>query len=72
MSKSYIIGDTVKNDIELAHHTGMKGILVLTGGKNKNEIEQRKLVEMHVDHWIADHALAAVQMIIKKKSPFNS
>lgn len=72
LSKSYVIGDTVKNDIELAHHTGMKGILVLTGGESDNEIEQRKLVGMQLDDWTADHALTAVKMITKKKSPFNS
>lgn len=67
VSKSFLIGDTVINDIELAHKVNMKGILILTEDeeRNKREIDKVKCKAIIVP--IISNPLAAVQVILNEK-----
>lgn len=63
LNKSYVVGDTVKNDIGLAQAVGAKSILVLTGdGKESLENEQKKENGLSPD-FIAENLLDVVKII---------
>ena len=64
IKSSFVIGDMGKNEIVMAHNTGCKGVLVLTGGGKDS-------LGIFRDEWrgyeadiIADNALEAVKKII--------
>ena len=66
IEKSFVIGDMGKNEIVMAHNAGCKGVLVLTGGGRKSLGEFRHTWAEHEADIIAENALEAVKMILRK------
>ena len=69
LSRSYIIGDSIK-DIETGFRVGMPGVLVLTGyGKGEYEYHSSKWSVRPIH--IADNLTAAVNWILSREGRYN-
>ena len=66
IKKCFVIGDMGKNEIVMAHNAGCMGVLVLTGGGRKSLGEFRHTWAEHEADIIAENALEAVKMILRK------
>ena len=60
---SYVIGDMGESDMLLAMNTGMKGILVKTGGGEVSLTSDRELWTETEPYFVAEHVLEAVKYI---------
>lgn len=64
LKASFVIGDMGKNEMIMAHHSGTRGILVLTGAGRGSLEEYRDTWKDYDADYIAENALKAVGWIV--------
>lgn len=65
INECYVVGDSGKNDMLLAHKAGAKSVLVLTGEGINSITETRNLWDRMKPTYIAENSLDAIEKIIE-------
>lgn len=63
--QSFVVGDSGMNDMLLAHHSSVRGVLVLTGEGYDSLLSKREKWQTYKPYLIAENAFDAIERIVE-------